>query len=170
MESAEIVVERLASSDDLDRVAALEAASFTNPWTREMLDRELRQSDVARVYVLRLPDRPVAAFCACWIVFDELHINTIAVDHSLRRQGLATTLMRRVMVEAAQAGAKRATLEVRRSNLPAQRLYGSLGFVEAGVRPNYYTQPDEDALILWRDPLTDESVSQAAATPLDGSS
>jgi [ribosomal protein S18]-alanine N-acetyltransferase len=170
MQSAEIVVERLESSDDLDRVAALEAASFTNPWTREMLDRELRQSEVARVYVLRLPGHPVAAFCACWIVFDELHINTIAVEHSLRRQGLATTLMRRVMVDAAQAGAKRATLEVRRSNIPAQRLYASLGFVEAGVRPNYYTQPDEEALILWRDPLADEAGGQTAVAPLDGSS
>jgi ribosomal-protein-alanine N-acetyltransferase len=170
MESAEIVVERLESSDDLDRVAALEAASFTNPWTREMLDRELRQSDVARVYVLRLPGQPVAAFCACWIVFDELHINTIAVEHSLRRQGLATTLMRHVMVDAALGGAKRATLEVRRSNLPAQRLYASLGFVEAGVRPNYYTQPGEDALILWREQLADEVGGPTAVAPLDGSS
>jgi [ribosomal protein S18]-alanine N-acetyltransferase len=170
MESAEIVVERLESSDDLDRVVALEAASFTNPWTREMLDRELRQSDVARVYVLRLPGRPVVAFCACWIVFDELHINTIAVEHSLRRQGLATTLMQHVMVDAARAGATRATLEVRRSNLPAQRLYAALGFVEAGVRPGYYTQPDEDALILWRDPLDRQATARTAVVPIDGSS
>ena len=79
----------LDDSEDLDAVAALEAASFTNPWTREMLERELRQSDVARVYVLRAAGRRVAAFCACWFVHDELHINTIAVDPALRRRGLA---------------------------------------------------------------------------------
>lgn len=146
-----MVIEQLGSDEDLDRVAALEAASFTNPWTREMLARELSQSDVAQVYVLRLPDRPVAAFCACWILFDELHINTIAVDARLRRQGLATALMQYVLAEAARAGARRATLEVRASNDAARRLYERLGFTVAGRRRGYYTNPDEDALILWRE-------------------
>lgn len=146
-----MVIEQLGSDEDLDRVAALEAASFTNPWTREMLARELSQSDVAQVYVLRLPDRPVAAFCACWILFDELHINTIAVDARLRRQGLATALMQHVLAEAARAGARRATLEVRASNDAARRLYERLGFTVAGRRRGYYTNPDEDALILWRE-------------------
>jgi ribosomal-protein-alanine N-acetyltransferase len=143
------VIERLQDSEDLDAVAALEAASFTNPWTREMLDRELCQSDVARVYVLRVPGLRVAAFCACWVVHDELHINTIAVETDHRRAGLATALMRHVLTDAAREGARRATLEVRRSNEPALRLYESLGFAIAGVRRGYYTQPEEDALILW---------------------
>jgi ribosomal-protein-alanine N-acetyltransferase len=150
MERAMMRIERAVDDDDLDAVAALEAASFTNPWTRDMLARELRQSDVARVYVLRLPDQRVAAFCACWIVADELHINTIAVDHARRRQGLATALMEHVLRDAAREGARRATLEVRQSNVPAQRLYLSLGFEVAAVRRGYYTQPEEDALILWR--------------------
>jgi ribosomal-protein-alanine N-acetyltransferase len=144
-----LVIERLRDSEDLDAVSALEAASFTNPWTREMLDRELCQSDVARVYILRLPALRVAAFCACWVVLDELHINTIAVDQDHRRAGLATALMKYVLAEAAREGARRATLEVRRSNEPALRLYASLGFAVAGVRRGYYTQPEEDALILW---------------------
>jgi ribosomal-protein-alanine N-acetyltransferase len=154
MEQLEMVIERIHDSDDLDAVAALEAASFTNPWTREMLDRELRQSDVARVYVLRVPGHRVAAFCTCWVVYDELHINTIAVEAQLRRQGLATALMRHLLADAARQGAHRACLEVRRSNLPAQRLYGSLGFVVAGVRRDYYTQPVEDALLLLRNDLS----------------
>jgi ribosomal-protein-alanine N-acetyltransferase len=148
MDHAAVRIERITESDDLDAVAALEAATFTNPWTREMLERELRQSDVARVYVLRLPERPVAAFCACWIVYDELHINTLAVDQELRRQGLATLLLRQLMAEAVSDGAKRAFLEVRRSNEVALRLYESLGFAVTATRRLYYTHPEEDALVL----------------------
>lgn len=153
--AVEAVIERISSDEDLDAVAALEAESFTNPWTREMLERELRTSDVARVYVLRLPAHPVAAFCACWVLYDELHINTIAVHPDLRRQGLATELMTRLLAIAAAEGAHRAMLEVRRSNTVAQRLYERLGFRVAGVRRNYYTQPVEDALVLTRTALPD---------------
>ena len=142
-------IERLIGDDDLDAVAALEAESFTNPWTREMLARELQQSDVARVYVLRAPSRQVIAFCACWALFDELHINTLAVALGHRRQGLATTLIRHVLADAAASGASSATLEVRRSNTAALRLYERLGFVVEAVRPRYYREPEEDALILW---------------------
>jgi tRNA threonylcarbamoyl adenosine modification protein YeaZ/ribosomal-protein-alanine acetyltransferase len=146
-------IERVTSPEDLDAVATLEAACFTNPWTREMLEREVRESDVARVYVLRDPGGPVLAFCSCWVIQDELHINTIAVDPIRRRGGLATSLMRQVMAEAVRSGATRATLEVRASNEPARRLYAALGFSERGVRPRYYSQPDEDAIILWRESL-----------------
>ena len=63
-DSSSLIIERISDDADLDAVAALEADTFTNPWTREMLERELRQSDVARVYVVRLPAYRVAAFCA----------------------------------------------------------------------------------------------------------
>lgn len=150
MPADDCVIERLSSEEDLDAVAALEADAFTNPWTREMLARELRQSDVARVYVLRGMGKRVAAFCACWLVFDELHVNTVAVDPALRRQGLARRLMVHVLEDAVRGGAAHATLEVRRSNQPALELYRRLGFVVEAVRPGYYTKPEEDALILWR--------------------
>jgi len=144
----EYAIERLASDEDLDAVAALEAATFTNPWTRDMLARELAESAVARVYILRLPGERVAAFCACWVVLDELHVNTVGVAHRYRRRGLATALMNYVMADAAKDGAVRATLEVRESNDAARRLYEHLGFAVTGRRKAYYTQPDEDALIL----------------------
>jgi [ribosomal protein S18]-alanine N-acetyltransferase len=149
----EIGFARLTSPADLDAVVDLEARCFTNPWTREMLERELAQSDVAHIFVARLPDGAVAAFCACWIVLDELHINTMAVDFPYRRRGLATRLLEFVMLEAARAGASRATLEVRESNTAARRLYETLGFEVTAVRPKYYTQPEDDALILWRSEL-----------------
>lgn len=145
-----MIIERLTGDADLDAVVALEAASFTNPWSREMLARELEEPTAARVYVLRLADAPVAAFCSCWVIGDELHINTIAVDPVRRRAGLGRALMEGVLAQVAEEGVTRATLEVRRSNLAAQRLYERLGFEVAGQRRNYYSQPDEDALILWR--------------------
>lgn len=162
-------VDRLAGpvtgDADLDAVAALEAASFANPWTRDMLARELRQSDVARVYVLRRPDASIAAFCACWIIVDELHINTIAVDPAHRRQGLATRLLHAVLADGAAQGAVHATLEVRRSNDAACRLYQRLGFTIEAVRANYYVRPEEDALILWRRNLVHGTTPQPDPAP-----
>jgi [ribosomal protein S18]-alanine N-acetyltransferase len=155
-----MIVERLSSDEDLDAVVALETASFTNPWTREMLARELEQPTSARVYVLRLPGVPVAAFCSCWVIGDELHVNTIAVEEGRRRHGLGRSLMLHVLADVAREGVRRATLEVRRSNLPAQRLYERLGFAVAGVRKRYYTHPEEDALILWR--VADPGATAAA--------
>lgn len=149
----ELVIERLAGDADLEAIVALEAASFTNPWPREMLARELAESAVSRLYVLRTGDRAVVGFCLCWLIVDELHVNTIAVDPAVRRQGLATRLMRHVMAEAARDGARRATLEVRRSNAAAIALYERLGFAVCASRPGYYSAPDEDALILWREGL-----------------
>ena len=148
-----LVIERLAFDADLEPILAIEAASFTNPWPREMLARELSESSVSRLYVARTEEGAVAAFCLCWLIADELHINTIAVDPSVRRCGHATALMRHVMAEAVREGARRATLEVRRSNEAALTLYERLGFRVCAVRPGYYTRPEEDALILWLDRL-----------------
>lgn len=145
-------IERVTGEADVDAIVALEATSFTNPWSRDALLWELGHSDVTRVYVLRLDEGGIVAFCACWLVFDELHINTVAVHPAYRQRSLGTDLMTHVLAEADAAGARRATLEVRASNEPALRLYRRLGFVVTATRRAYYTNPVEDALILWRNP------------------
>lgn len=147
-----MIVERLSSTEDLDGVLAIEEASFNNPTTREWYEAELQRPEVCYVYVLRTPECPVAAFCAFWRVVDQIHINNLAVRPELRGQGLASRLLADVMAESAGLGGVSATLEVRRSNTPALRLYAKAGFVEAGVRRNYYTKPVEDALVLVRHP------------------
>jgi ribosomal-protein-alanine N-acetyltransferase len=147
-------VERLrnpGADRDIDAIVALEQESFTNPWSRDTLVWELTNSDVTRVYLLRDTEDRAIAFCIAWVIFDELHINTLAVSPTRRRQGVATFLLREVMAAAAQEGARRATLEVRASNTAALLLYERLGFVVKGSRPGYYTNPSEDALILWRE-------------------
>lgn len=149
-------VERLSDAtaeEDIDAIVGLEAESFTNPWSRQTLVWELRNSDVTQVHLLRDEQGTVLAFSVCWVIFDELHINTLAVAPAARRTGLGTALLRQVMAEAALAGATKATLEVRASNSAALALYGRLGFHVAAQRPRYYTHPEEDALILWRDRL-----------------
>jgi ribosomal-protein-alanine N-acetyltransferase len=146
-------IERTLSLADLDEIVAIEEASFTNPWTRDMYLRELQNPDVSFLWVLRSPDTGIVAFCSFWLVLDEVHINNLAVRGDFRGQGVGKTLLERVLVEAASRGARRATLEVRRSNEAARRLYERLGFEVAATRPNYYASPQEDALILWRGAL-----------------
>ena len=144
------VVERLRDDADLDGVIAIEQASFNNPTTREWYQNELLRPDVCYVFVIRLPEAPVAGFCAFWKVVDQIHINNLAIHPEFRRRGLGRLLLTRVLEEAAVLGAPHATLEVRRSNGPACRLYERAGFSVAGVRTSYYTNPIEDALILSR--------------------
>jgi ribosomal-protein-alanine N-acetyltransferase len=144
-------IDPLEGERDLDGVLAVEAECFTNPWTREMYAWELQNRSVCHVYVVRTADCPVAGFCAFWLVFDEIHINNVAIRPQFRGRGIGTALMRHVLVEAGRLGARRATLEVRASNVEARRLYERLGFYVAATRRNYYTHPVEDALILWRD-------------------
>lgn len=146
-------LERDFAEADVDAIVALEAESFTNPWSRDTLVWELRNSDVTRVYVLRDDAQRVAAFCVCWVIFDELHVNTLAVSPGSRRQGLGSLLMRSAMADASASGARKATLEVRESNAAALGLYERLGFSIAARRPHYYSNPDEDGLILWKDGL-----------------
>ncbi len=143
------------SEHHLDEVLEIERASFSNPWSRDMFLWELQNVGISYGYVLREPGGRVAAFCTAWIVHDELHLNNVAVGPAHRGKGAGQALLRFVLRLAAGLGAQRATLEVRRSNLPALRLYGRLGFRTVGVRKNYYSSPVEDALILWCDRLAE---------------
>ena len=145
------IVEPLSTPDEIDAILAIEQASFTNPWTREMYVAELKNEGVSFFYLARDKGRQIVGFCSFWRVLDELHINNLAVVPEFRRRGVATALLRRVMEEAARFGIRRTMLEVRRSNTAAQELYERFGFVVAGTRSNYYTNPVEDALVLWRE-------------------
>ncbi|HYN08654.1 MAG TPA: tRNA (adenosine(37)-N6)-threonylcarbamoyltransferase complex dimerization subunit type 1 TsaB [Vicinamibacterales bacterium] len=139
----------VAETADLTAVEALQRRAFTNPWGKDAIKWELENTDVARLYVMRDTAGTVVAYCACWKVFDELHINSLAVEESLRRRGLARRLLYFVILDARAAGAQSATLEVRQSNQAARLLYEGLGFRVEGVRRDYYQDPREDALILW---------------------
>ena len=140
--------------DDIDDVLAIEEAAFTNPWTRAMYLAELENSGVSFCFLARDTDRRAVGFCSFWRVLDELHINNLAVRPEFRGTGIASALLDFVLKNGAAMGARRATLEVRRSNDAARLLYERFGFSVAGVRRDYYSKPVEDALVLWREELT----------------
>jgi len=148
---SDCVIQPLSSEQDLDDVLRIEAVSFTRPWTREMYRAELDHHDVAFVYIARDAVGEAVGFCSCWRVLDEMHINNLAVLPEHRRGGVASALLERVLLDGAAKGAPRATLEVRCSNVAALKLYEKFGFSVAAVRRGYYTHPDEDALVLWRE-------------------
>lgn len=146
------VIEPLTHGD-IDDVLALEEAAFTNPWTRAMYLAEIENVSVSYCFLARDADRRPVGFCSFWRVLDELHINNLAVLPERRRNGIGSMLLTFVLKKGEEFGARRATLEVRRSNEPALLLYERFGFSVAGVRAGYYSKPVEDALVLWLEDL-----------------
>ncbi len=138
-----------AGPEDLAAIADLQRRSFANAWGADALQWEIDHSPVARMYAARSETGALVAYCTCWMVFDELHINSVAVEEALRRKGVARRLLDYVLRLSAASGARSATLEVRESNEGGRRLYESLGFKVEGVRRGYYQDPKEDAVILW---------------------
>jgi ribosomal-protein-alanine N-acetyltransferase len=136
-------------AEDLQEVLEIERASFGNPWTAALFLQELR-IPFSRIVVVRPPgdeEGPILGYLCRWCVADEMHILNVAVHPDHRRRGIASVLLQEVLREARDANAVAVTLEVRRSNTHAHRLYASFGFEEFGTRRNYYGH-GEDALIM----------------------
>ncbi len=143
-------IERLhqPSAEDRAAILALEAASFTNPWSADTFD-VMMQSPVTQLWVGR-DGEEIIAFCACYVFgTEQVDINTVAVAASRRRQGMARALVEHIL---AATGVRAATLDVRVSNTAAIQLYRGLGFTVTHTRPRYYENPNEDGLILWLNP------------------
>jgi ribosomal-protein-alanine N-acetyltransferase len=133
---------------DLPEIVAIERASFPNPWSGALFLQELRLP-FSRTTVVRDggPETPVIGYVCRWFVADEMHILNVAVDPAHRRRGIGEMLLRETLREARALRSEAVTLEVRRGNLAARRLYETLHFEEVGVRRNYYGS-GEDALIM----------------------
>ena len=144
--SVPLVVDEMRHGD-IAAAHEIERLSFNTPWPAYAFEQELATNRLARYLVARAGDR-VVAFAGLWLMADEAHITTFAVHPSWRRQGVAHRLMLSLVELSRQIGAQRMTLEVRVSNEPAQALYRRFGFVVVGRRPRYYTDDDEDALIM----------------------
>lgn len=151
-ESPVPLIMRPMVATDIDNVMHLEQVSFPEPWPRSLYERELRSNRLSHYFVV-VPVRPVDGWPALlgqggyWIMGEEVHIVTLAVQPTWRRTGLGKWLLLRLLADARQRGGEIATLEVRPSNQAARALYHSLGFAQFSQRKNYY--PDgEDAMIL----------------------
>jgi [ribosomal protein S18]-alanine N-acetyltransferase len=142
--------------EDLDAVQQIELASFTTPWPSNAYRSELLTNRLASYLVARADDR-IVAYGGMWLMVDEAHITTFAVHPAWRRQGLGERLLLAFLDLARDRHAREATLEVRLSNLAARRLYEKYGFRPVGLRPRYYSDNNEDALIMTTDPLDDRA-------------
>lgn len=143
-EALEVAIEP-AREADLDVIDEIERHSFksNNRTFRGELLREWARIDIARL------GSHVVAFCNYWLVTTELHILSIATHPDYRGKGIGTQLLAHVLDIASTTGCSLATLEVRRSNVPAIALYERAGFKTVHVRARYY-QDDEDALVMLR--------------------
>ncbi len=140
---------------DVDDVVEIEKQSFPIPWSRAAFVDELSRNDRALYMVIRDESGTMVGYGGIWLVCDEAHVTNIAVRSDRRRQGVGTAIMIGLMGLAQLKGANRMTLEVRVSNRPARDLYEKLGFRSTGVRPRYYMDNREDALIMWLDSISD---------------
>ena len=133
------------TGNDIAAVTDLERQSFSSPWTEELYAAALERP-FFRLWGAKL-DGALAGYVSVYHLGVELEIINIAVNQALRRQGAGSLLLRHVRCEAEVSGAERIILEVRRTNAPAIALYESQGFVQAGIRQNYYPDTGEDALV-----------------------
>lgn len=136
-------------TDDLPRVMSIERASYSSPWPEISFRGLLRRGD-ATLLVAEAEGR-VVGYAACWAVLDQGELGNIAVDPAFRRRGIARSLLNAVLDDMRSRGVRSLFLEVRVTNTAAQRLYDEYGFHEVGHRPDYYTSPVEDALVMRKD-------------------
>lgn len=152
----ESLVLEAADAEDVEALVAIEQRSFSHPWTARAFRLAMKDAERGRLIVLRAPhaaagpDRGIRAYCAFEAVVDEMEIHDLAVHPAHRGEGLGRRLLQLALEMGARRGARRALLEVRRSNWAAVRLYRSAGFQAVSVRRDYYSHPSEDALILER--------------------
>lgn len=132
---------------DLEAVIGIEASAFEQPWSTHSFRTELMKNDLAYYLVAKVGDR-IAGYGGIWVIINEAHLTTLAVDRAYRRLGVASTMLQALIEKAFTMGARRITLEVRPSNSAARRLYEKFGFTARGVRKNYYI--DEDGLVMYR--------------------
>lgn len=150
--SMPVTIDRMKKAD-LPEIIAIERESFTPPWTVGMFKHEM-ESEHSRCLCARInasDKSAVAAYIIFWLIADEVHLHNLAVGKKYRRQGIAWTLMEAMKKIGGKNEALVQTLEVRESNIEAINLYQKCGFVVKGVRPLYYVDTREDALIMWAD-------------------
>lgn len=152
---------------DVDGVQDVERASFPVPWPANAFRHELSQNRNARYVVAREGDR-IVGYGGLWLMVDEAHITTFAVHPDARRRRVGERLLLRLFDLASELNAQWLTLEVRASNLAAQALYEKYGFRRAGVRRRYYSDNNEDALIMWTERITERSVQTLLGELRDG--
>ena len=139
---------RFMETEDLEKVAAIEGSLFSKPWSVKGFQDSLNSQDT--IYLTALVDGEVAGYCGLLRSFEEADITNVAVAETFQGKGIAFAMLKELLALGAEKGILNFTLEVRVSNAPAIHVYEKLGFVNEGIRKNFYDMPKEDAMIMWR--------------------
>ena len=137
---------RQMNTSDIEDILTIEKDSFSYPWSARFFLQELKVPCARSL--LAVMGEKIIGYIIYWSLPHELDIHNLAVHSAYRRRGVGRSLLQAVIDEAKRENASRVTLEVRKSNETAQRLYQLLGFVSQGVRKGYYTDDGEDALAM----------------------
>jgi len=137
---------------DIDNVLIVEEQSFTLPWSRAGFVGEMK-NELAH-YLVMVHQGRIIGYAGMWIIVDEAHVTNVAILPEYRGRKLGERLMSALIKHAKDRGALCMTLEARPSNTVALGLYAKFGFISRGIRRNYYSDTQEDALIMWCDKLT----------------
>ena len=136
------------SMSDVADVTRIERASFTTTWPPDAFYNEITTNKLAHYFVGRIGSK-VVAYGGIWVIFEDSHITTIAVDEAYRGRKFGELMLLHLIDEALERAAAWMTLEVRESNVVAQRLYRKYGFTTVTTRKAYYSDNNENALVMW---------------------
>jgi ribosomal-protein-alanine N-acetyltransferase len=143
------------TTGDISVVTRIEKASFSTVWPSDAFYNELSTNKVAHYFVGRVGDR-VVAYGGIWVILEDSHITTIAVDPAYRGKGFGEIMLLHLIDRAIERSAAWLTLEVRESNVVAQQLYKKYGFTTVTMRRGYYSDDNESALVMWAGNLKSE--------------
>ncbi|HET6792815.1 MAG TPA: ribosomal protein S18-alanine N-acetyltransferase [Acidimicrobiales bacterium] len=140
-------------------VMRIESIVYPRPWSLTLFMSELTLRGTRAYHVAKVGNT-VVGYSGLMVGTEDAHVTTIAVDPAWQRRGIATRLMANMVRVALERGARNLTLEVRVGNTGAQALYRQFGFVPAGIRKNYYSETNEDALVMWASDIDTEEYLQ----------
>lgn len=139
---------REIKEEDIEDILEIEEEAFTTPWSEEAFKSEIK-NNLAHYLVVEIDGR-IVGYGGVWLIIDEAHITNIAVLQEYKGKGIGNKILMGLIKYSTKLGIKNMTLEVRESNFVARRLYEKHGFVSYGIRPKYYVDDNEDAIIMWR--------------------
>jgi [ribosomal protein S18]-alanine N-acetyltransferase len=147
MNSTKTILFRPMKVTDIPAIMEIEKLSFADPWSEVSFEDEITANDLA-YYIVSLINGNITGYAGMWVVLDEAQLTNVALHPDYRGQGTGTEILSYMIELAKQLGASIMTLEVRKSNQIAQRIYRNLGFTVRGTRKNYYPDNGEDAILM----------------------
>lgn len=147
MSTEELIIRKM-QPEDVKEVSELEAETFSMPWSEKAF-AEMAEADHA-IYVVAVYQDHIIGNCGVRNILGEGEITNVAVSSKYRGFGVSKIMLQKLLDEGKRDGIEAFMLEVRKSNIPAIRLYQSLGFELSGIRPRFYERPVEDALVMWK--------------------